>query len=50
MVPVARGSLGQLLPAFDEQHTGVTDLTRAVLVDAEALLKVVLVALGVGEA
>ena len=51
MLPVAQRVLGQLLPALDEQHTGVADLAVPLLVeDVEALLEVGLVARAVGEA
>ena len=50
MVPVPRGSHGQFLPAFDEQHAGIADLSGPLLLYPEALAEVSLIALTVGEA
>ena len=49
MLPVSVGADGKLLPTLHEQHTRVADLAGAKLVDSEALVKVVLVALAIGE-
>lgn len=51
VMPIPGSSGGQLLPALDEQHTGVADLARPLLLqDAEAAGKLRLVLLGVREA
>ena len=52
MVPVARGPLGQLEEALDEEDAGVADLAGALVllgVQVEAPLEHVLVPLAVGE-
>ena len=52
MVPVSRGSLGELEESLDEEDAGVADLARAVVLlgrEVEAPLEHVLVALTVRE-
>ena len=50
MIPVSVGAWGQFLPAFHEQHAGITYLAGTFLFDEKALEEVSLVAFAVCEA